>query len=219
MIKLGVLVSGGGTNLQAIIDAIASDALDARIELVVSSKPGVFGLKRAEDAGIQTLALSPEDYADPLVADERIAQALLSAGSPESPGVDYVVMAGYMRMVHEPLLSAFPERIINIHPALLPSFKGAHGIEEAFNYGVKITGVSVHLANENYDEGAIIAQCPVFVSEEDTLESLEAKIHEVEHKLYPKVLQLFAEDRVHIEKVGERYVAKILGENPPLVTA
>ncbi|MBR2521844.1 MAG: phosphoribosylglycinamide formyltransferase [Coriobacteriales bacterium] len=183
MIRLGVLISGSGTNLQAMIDAIAAGELDAKIELVVSSRESAYGLKRAEAAGIPTLALRPEDYADREAADRRIAKALLAAGC------EYVAMAGYMRMVTEPLLSAFPNRIINIHPALLPSFKGAHGIADAFEYGVKVTGVTVHIANEEYDCGPILAQRAVEVADDDTLESLEEKIHAVEHELYPQVLQ------------------------------
>ena len=150
-IKLGVLISGSGTNLQALIDAIAAGKLDASIELVVSSRPSAYGLKRAEAAGIQTLTLSKEIYADPIVADEVIATELRRAG------VDYVLMAGYMRMVHDPILASFPNRVVNIHPALLPSFKGAHAIQDAFDYGVKVTGVMVHFANSDYDCGPIIA--------------------------------------------------------------
>ncbi len=200
MIKLGVLISGGGTNLQALIDAISTGSLSASIELVVSSKSSAYGLKRAEAAGISVLALSKEDYTNPLAADEYIAQALLDAQ------VDYVVMAGYMRMVRAPLLKAFPNRIINIHPALLPSFVGAHGIADAFAYGVKLTGVTVHFANEDYDKGPIIAQQAVTIEENDTLESLEEKMHAVEHELYPRVLQLLAQDRVTVDKAGRVHI-------------
>ncbi|MCH3949058.1 MAG: phosphoribosylglycinamide formyltransferase [Olsenella sp.] len=195
-IKLGVLISGSGTNLQALIDAIAAGKLDATIELVVSSRPSAYGLKRAEAAGIQTLTLSKEIYADPMVADEVIATELRRAG------VDYVLMAGYMRMVHDPILASFPNRVVNIHPALLPSFKGAHAIQDAFDYGVKVTGVTVHFANSDYDRGPIIAQRPVEVEEGWTVDQLEARIHEVEHQLYPHVAQLLAEGRVHVREDG-----------------
>lgn len=192
-IKLGVLISGSGTNLQAIIDRIADGSLDASIELVVSSRPSAFGLKRAAEAGIETLSMSRELYAtDPLVADQVIATELVQRG------VDYVVMAGYMRMVHAPLLEAFPNRILNLHPALLPAFKGAHAIEDAWTRGVKVTGVTVHFANADYDCGPIIAQRAVTVDEGMTLDALEARIHEVEHELYPEVLQLVSEDRVQV---------------------
>ena len=197
MIKLGVLISGSGTNLQALIDAIADGSLDACIELVVSSRADAYGLKRAEAAGISSLAFSKEDYSDPLAADERISKAMQNAG------VDYVVMAGYMRMVREPLLSAFPHRIVNLHPALLPSFVGAHAIDDAFDYGVKVTGITIHFANEDYDKGPIIAQQAIVVGEEDTLESLEEKIHDVEHALYPQVLQWISEGRVSVDDSGK----------------
>ena len=195
-IKLGVLISGSGTNLQALIDAIAAGKLDATIELVVSSRPSAYGLKRAEAAGIQPLTLSKEIYADPMVADAVIATELRRAG------VDYVLMAGYMRMVHDPILASFPNRVVNIHPALLPSFKGAHAIQDAFDYGVKVTGVTVHFANSDYDCGPIIAQRPVEVEEGWTVDQLEARIHEVEHEIYPHVAQLLAEGRVHVREDG-----------------
>ena len=192
-LKLGVLISGSGTNLQALIDRIDNGSLDATIELVVSSRPSAQGLKRAEAAGIQTLTLSKEIYADPLTADMVIASEL------KRMGVDYVVMAGYMRKVGMALLEAFPNRVLNIHPALLPSFRGAHAIQDAYDYGVKVTGVTVHLANFDYDRGPIIAQEPVFEQEGWSVDELEAAIHEVEHRLYPRVIQAIAEGRMHVE--------------------
>lgn len=192
-IKLGVLLSGSGTNLQAIIDAIDAGKLDATIELVVSSRPDAYGLKRAEAAGLQTLTLSKETYEDSFVADMVIATEL------KRYNVDYVVMAGYMRKVGVPILNTFPNRVLNLHPALLPSFRGAHAIQDAYEYGVKVTGVTVHLANADYDRGPIIAQRPVVVEEGWTVDQLEEAIHQVEHQLYPEVLQLFAQDKVHVE--------------------
>ncbi|WP_311139613.1 phosphoribosylglycinamide formyltransferase [Lancefieldella parvula] len=192
-IKLGVLLSGSGTNLQAIIDAIQAGKLDATIELVVSSRPSAYGLKRAEAAGLQTLTLSKETYEDSFVADMVIATEF------KRYDVDYVVMAGYMRKVGAPILESFPNRVLNLHPALLPSFRGAHAIQDAYEYGVKVTGVTVHLANADYDCGPIIAQRPVVVEEGWTVDQLEEAIHQVEHQLYPEVLQLFAQDRVHVE--------------------
>ncbi len=192
-IKLGVLLSGSGTNLQAIIDAIQAGTLDATIELVVSSRPSAYGLKRAEAAGLQTLTLSKETYEDSFVADMVIATEL------KRYNVDYVVMAGYMRKVGVPILNTFPDRVLNLHPALLPSFRGAHAIQDAYEYGVKVTGVTVHLANADYDRGPIIAQRPVVVEEDWTVDQLEEAIHQVEHQLYPEVLQFFSQDRVHVE--------------------
>lgn len=200
-IKLGVLLSGSGTNLQAIIDAIQAGTLDATIELVVSSRPSAYGLKRAEAAGLQTLTLSKETYEDSFVADMVIATEL------KRYNVDYVVMAGYMRKVGVPILNTFPNRVLNLHPALLPSFRGAHAIQDAYEYGVKVTGVTVHLANADYDRGPIIAQRPVVVEEGWTVDQLEEAIHQVEHQLYPEVLQLFAQDKVHVESQKVRIKA------------
>lgn len=197
-LKIGVLLSGSGTNLQAIIDRIAAGKLNATIELVVSSRPSAYGLKRAEAVGIQTLTLSKEIYADPMVADEVIATEL------KHHGVEYVIMAGYMRMVHAPILASFPNRVVNLHPALLPSFKGAHAIQDAYDYGVKVTGVTVHFADDKYDCGPIIAQRALPIEEGWTVDELETHIHEIEHKLYPDVIQLLAEDRVHV--VGRKVV-------------
>ncbi len=191
-LKIGVLISGSGTNLQALIDRIADGSLSATIELVVSSRPSAFGLKRAEEAGIQTLTLSKEIYADPIAADEVIAHELLAHG------VEYVIMAGYMRMVRAPLLASFPNRIVNLHPALLPSFPGAHAIDDAYRRGVKVTGVTVHFANAAYDAGPIIAQRALPVEEGWDVEELEAHIHEIEHELYPQVVQLLADGRVQV---------------------
>ena len=195
-IKLGVLLSGSGTNLQAIIDRINEGTLDATIELVVSSRPSAYGLKRAEAAGLQTMTLSKEIYADPILADEVIATEL------KMHDVDYVIMAGYMRMVHTPLLATFPNRVVNLHPALLPSFKGAHAIQEAYDYGVKVTGVTVHFADDKYDCGPIIAQQALAIEEGWTVEELEEHIHEIEHQLYPDTIQLLAEGRVSVREDG-----------------
>ncbi len=161
--------------------------------MVISSKPDAFGLKRAHDAGIKTIGLTREVYIDQNAADELIAEEMLNAGA------EYIVMAGYMRMVTAPILDAFEDKVINIHPALLPAFPGAHGIEDAYNAGVKIAGVTVHFANAIYDEGPIIAQAALEVGEADSLEALEERIHAIEHDLYPKTLQLIAEGRVAID--------------------
>lgn len=190
-LKIGVLLSGSGTNLQAIIDEVAA-GLPVEIVKVVSSRPDAYGIERAKAAGIPVLVLNRTIYADRDAADQLIVDELKAAGA------EYVVMAGYMRMVTPVMLDAFPDRVVNLHPALLPSFKGAHAIDDAYNAGVKVTGVTVHLANEEYDKGPIIAQEPVVVAEDDTLDDLEAKIHAVEHVLYPRVLRLIAEGRMSV---------------------
>jgi len=192
-LKIGVLISGSGSNLQAIIDRIAKDSLNAKIVLVVSSRPDAYGLERASKAGIPTLALNREVYKDVQAANKRIADALKEAGA------EYVIMAGYMRKLTNEVLQAYPDKVVNLHPALLPSFKGAHAIEDAFNFGVKVTGITVHFANEDYDKGPIIAQRAVEVREDDTLDSLEARIHEAEHELYPEVISWLAAGRVYID--------------------
>ena len=202
MLKIGVLVSGSGTNLQAFIDEIATGKLDAQIVLVVSSRPDAYGIQRAEAAGIPTMVMNKTMYVDPEAADAKIAAALQEAGA------EYVFMAGYMRMVTSVLLKAYPNRVVNLHPALLPSFKGAHGIQDAFDAGVKYTGVTVHFANAEYDKGPIIAQEPVQVLESDTLDTLETRIHEVEHRLYPAAAQLIAQGRVSVGNDGKVHISE-----------
>ncbi|MDO4890382.1 MAG: phosphoribosylglycinamide formyltransferase, partial [Coriobacteriaceae bacterium] len=135
-LKIGVLISGSGTNLQAIIDAIAAGKVNAQIVKVLSSRPDAYGLKRAEEAGIPTVALNRDVYKNAGAANKMIADEMLEAGA------EYLVMAGYMRMVGAAVLDAFPDRVVNLHPALLPSFVGAHAIQDAFDAGVKVTGVT-----------------------------------------------------------------------------
>ena len=188
-LKIGVLLSGSGTNLQAIIDAAAA-GLPVDIVTAVSSRPDAYGIERAQAAGIPVTVLNRDVYADPEAADALIARTLHAAGA------EYVVMAGYMRKLTPVMLDAFPDRVLNLHPALLPSFKGAHAIADAYAAGVKVTGVTVHLANEDYDKGPIVAQEPVRVEEGWSLDDLEAAIHEVEHRLYPEVLRIIAEGRM-----------------------
>ena len=195
-LKVGVLISGSGTNLQAIIDA-QQEGLPIDVVHVVSSRPDAYGIERAKAAGIPVLVLNQQLYADPRAADEMIAATL------KASGVEYVVMAGYMRMVTGVMLDAFPNRIVNLHPALLPSFVGAHAIQDAFDAGVKVTGVTVHFANAEYDKGPIIAQRAVAVREDVTVDTLEARIHEVEHEMYPQVLGWLADGRVQVLENGK----------------
>lgn len=192
-LKIGVLISGSGTNLQAIIDAIAEEGLPVEIVHVISSRPDAYGIQRAQEAGLPVTILNGDVYADPIQADQRIVDAM------RNDGAEYLVMAGYMRKLTPVVLNAFPDRVLNLHPALLPSFKGAHAIQDAWDAGVKITGVTVHLANEDYDKGPIVAQRAVTVLENDTIDSLEERIHEVEHALYPEVLRAYADGRVSMD--------------------
>ena len=193
-LKIGVLLSGSGTNLQAIIDAIGNDGLPVCIVHVVSSRPDAYGIERAKAAGIPVTVLDRTVYADPEAADALIVSKMDEAGA------EYLVMAGYMRKLTPIVLEAFPDHVLNLHPALLPSFKGAHAIQDAYDAGVKVTGVTVHFANEDYDKGPIVAQRAVPVAETDTLDDVEANIHAVEHVLYPQVLRALAEGRVTIDE-------------------
>ena len=186
MLKLGILISGAGSNLQAIIDAITDGRLDARIQVVISNRADAYGLKRAQAAGIKAVSLKPSSFTgtdDPTHCYNDALRRIL-----QSYCVDWVVMAGYMKLLGPEVLDAFPAHVINLHPALLPAFPGAHAIEEAFTAGVPVTGVTVHLANERFDDGPILAQTEVPVLADDTLEALEARIHKAEHLLLPQVL-------------------------------
>lgn len=191
-LKIGVLLSGSGTNLKAMIDAIRDEGMPVDIVRVVSSRPDAYGIERALAAGIPVTVMNRAMYEDPEAADEHIVDALKAAGA------EYVVMAGYMRKVTPVMLDAFPDRVLNLHPALLPSFVGAHAIDDAYNAGVKVTGVTVHLANEEYDKGPIVAQEPVRIEEGMTLDELEGATHAVEHVLYPRVIRQIAEGRMSI---------------------
>lgn len=192
-IRLGVLISGSGTNLQAIIDATESARLDAEVAVVISNHASARGLQRASNHGLPAVYLDRGNYESNQEFNAAIRDTL------REHLVDVVVMAGYMRLLGKEVLDAYPMRVVNIHPALLPSFAGASGIKDAFEYGVKVTGVTVHFASEVFDEGPIIAQECIAIDEGDTLEQIEARIHEVEHRLYPQVLQLIAEERVSVE--------------------
>ncbi len=192
-LRLGVLISGSGSNLQALMDASAEGRLSAEIACVISDKEAAYGLERARKAGVPAVWVDRAACPTMREYDLRILEVL------RRHEVDTVVMAGYMRLLGTEVLDSFPMRVLNIHPALLPSFAGANGIRDALEHGVKVTGVTVHFANEVFDEGPIIAQEAVRVDEGETLASLEAKMHEVEHRLYPQALQWLAEGRVRVE--------------------
>jgi len=213
MISLGVLVSGGGTNLQAILDAMAARTLDARIEVVLSNVPGAGALARAERAGIPTVLLDHRAYADRPAFDAAIVREL------RARGVDYVVLAGFMRLLTPTLLDAFPMRVINVHPALLPAFPGVNAQAQAFRYGVRIAGCTVHFVDAGTDTGPIIAQAVVPVLDDDDEHALKERILVQEHALLPKVLQWCAEGRVRVEapSAGGRARVRVSGASTALL--
>ena len=192
MKRIAVFASGEGSNFEAIAAACERGAIAAEVALVVCDRPGARVTERAAARGIACFAFAPKEYASKADYEREIVARL------DAAGVDLVCLAGYMRILSEVLLGAYGGRIVNIHPSLLPAFKGAHAIQDAWTRGVKVTGVTVHFANADYDCGPIIAQQAVTVEEGMSLDALEARIHEVEHVLYPQTLQLLAEGRVHV---------------------
>lgn len=189
-LRLGVLASGVGSNFQAIIDAIAAQRLDAEVALLLTNNPTAKAIARAEEFGIPAVVEDHRLTKDRQAYGEKLALHLQQAG------VDLVVLAGFLRILPETFLRAFPTKTINIHPALLPAFPGLDVIEKAFNQGCKVTGVTVHFVDAGVDTGPIIAQRSVPILEMDTLETLKTKIHACEHEIYPEVIQWFAEERV-----------------------
>ncbi|WP_078550256.1 phosphoribosylglycinamide formyltransferase [Litchfieldia alkalitelluris] len=186
MIKLAVFASGSGSNFQAILDAVKAGMLDAEISLLVCDKPGAKVIERAAAAGINQFVFSAKDYASKSHFEAEIV------GQLQARKIDLVVLAGYMRLVGDTLLSSFPSQIINIHPSLLPAFPGRDAIGQAFRAGVSVTGVTIHYVDEGMDTGPIIAQREVPVAAGDQLSDVERKIHEIEHLFYPEVLQKLA---------------------------
>ncbi len=200
MLHIAILASGNGSNLQAIIDAIESHKLDAKIQCVLSDRKSAFALERAKKHNIPAYFINPKDYPSREQHENALAQKL------EEHQVELIVLAGYMRLLTSNFVQIFQGKIINIHPALLPSFPGAHGIEDAFKYGVKITGVTIHFVDDGVDTGPIIVQVPVEIKNTDTLETLAQHIHDQEHRLYPQVIQLFAQGRIHLD--GRKVIIK-----------
>ncbi len=192
MLRIAVLASGKGTNFQALQDACASGYVDAEIVCVLTNKRGAGVVERAERAGVETIVL-PHKGRDTQEVDEDIVAEF------ERRGVGLACNAGYMRIRGRTYCKAFEGRAMNIHPALLPAFPGAHPIADAWEWGVKTSGVTVHFATEDLDMGPIILQRSVDIAPDDTIESFERKIHLVEYALYPKAVRLFAEGRLRIE--------------------
>ncbi|OGW84906.1 MAG: phosphoribosylglycinamide formyltransferase [Omnitrophica bacterium RIFCSPLOWO2_01_FULL_45_10] len=191
--NIAVLCSGNGTNLQAIIEAVKTGFIPAKIALVVSDNGGAYALTRAKNAGIETLVLNPKDYPVREAFDKEVIKNL------SKKEVGLVVLAGFMRLLSPYFINEYRNRIMNIHPALLPSFKGTRGVKDALEYGVKITGPTVHFVDDKLDHGPIILQSAVEVKDDDTEETLLGRIHQEEHKIYPQAIKLFVEGRVKIE--------------------
>ncbi|MDD5623005.1 MAG: phosphoribosylglycinamide formyltransferase [Actinomycetota bacterium] len=201
--RIAVFASGYGSNLQAIIDYNKNNGLNGEIALVFSNNKNAYALSRANKNNIRSVILDPSDYGTREEFDKSIIELL------EGERIDLVVLAGYMFLVSPEFVRKFKNRILNIHPALLPSFKGTHGIKDAYEYGVKVTGATVHFVDEGLDSGPIIVQKAVDISQDESMEDLEEKIHRVEHEIYPLAVKYFCEDRLKIE--GRK--VKILNKN------
>jgi phosphoribosylglycinamide formyltransferase-1 len=193
MINIGVLVSGRGTNLQAIIEAIEEGKIEGKIKIVISDNLDAYALKRAEQYNIETQYINHKEFKNREDYDKKIVETL------ENKEVELVVLAGYMRILSSYFIKAYKNKIINIHPALLPSFPGLQAQKQAVEYGVKISGCTVHFVDEGMDSGPIILQSAVEVSEDDTEESLAERILKEEHQIYSQAIQLFSQGRLIIK--------------------
>jgi phosphoribosylglycinamide formyltransferase-1 len=181
---LGVLISGRGSNMQAILAAIADGRLDARVGIVISNRADAAGLERARAAGIETLVLPHKEYASREEYDAALVSAL------RGRGVTLVCLAGFMRLLSASFVAAFPNRILNIHPSLLPAFPGVDAQRQALAHGVQISGATVHLVTPELDAGPIVLQAAVPVRPDDSVESLSARILEQEHRIYPEAIEI-----------------------------
>lgn len=189
-LKIAILASGSGSNAQAMIDKARQGILDVDIRLVVSNRPGAGVLERAKKAGIPATLIDHGDFADRAAHEAQLIEKIRQSGA------EYVALAGYMRLLTPLFLEAFQGRVLNLHPALLPSFPGTNGGKDALDYGVKLTGCSVHFVEEDMDAGPLIIQAAVPVSAGEELETLMQRIHALEHRIYPQALQWLAEGRI-----------------------
>lgn len=196
--RIGVLISGRGSNLQAIIDAVADGRLDATIAVVISNRASAAGLVRAQDAGIETLVLDHKAYAARADYDRVLASEL------RARGVSLVCLAGFMRLLGPDFIAAFPNAILNIHPSLLPSFAGLHAQRQALEHGVKVSGATVHVVNAELDAGPIVLQSAVPVRDDDTEDTLAARILVEEHQIYPEAIAIVLDGRWRLD--GRRFL-------------
>ncbi|HEX2128662.1 MAG TPA: phosphoribosylglycinamide formyltransferase [Solirubrobacterales bacterium] len=197
-LRIAVLASGSGTNLQAILDGL--HGRDVEVVGVVSDKPEARALERAGEAGVETAAFPGSDFASREARDGAIGSWL------EERDVELVVLAGYMQLLSPPFIARFRNRIVNVHPALLPAFPGLDAIGQALDYGVRVTGVTVHFVDEGVDSGPVVMQEAVPVPEDRDRAALEEAIHAAEHRIYPKAIRLIAAGRVHIDEANPRLV-------------
>ena len=214
MLTIGVLASGRGSNFQSIIDNINSGYIKAKIAVLITDNPKAYAIERAKNNNIEAIIISPKDFPDKDSYYSHIAEML------KSKGVELVALAGFMRVVGKPLIRAFQNKIMNIHPALLPSFPGLHGQKQAVDYGAKISGCTVHFVDEGVDRGPIIIQAAVPVYDDDTEDSLSERILRQEHRIFPLAIKLFSEGKITIE--GKKVIIKSKKEdaviiNPPLL--
>ncbi|MDA2953022.1 MAG: phosphoribosylglycinamide formyltransferase [Actinomycetota bacterium] len=201
MMRVVVMVSGNGSNLQALIDNVhRNPKVDAEIVLVVCSKDGARALERAEDAGIPTSVVALDDPARREDRDARL-NGVISRMEP-----DLIVMAGWMSIVTGVFLNRFPDMVINLHPSLLPSFPGLRAIEQALEWGVRLTGVTVHIAEEAVDSGPPVLQEPVPVRADDTVDTLSARVHDAEHRVLTRAVVLYSEGRVRRDAADPRHM-------------
>ncbi|MBT1071638.1 phosphoribosylglycinamide formyltransferase [Pelotalea chapellei] len=191
-LKLAVLVSGNGSNLQAIIDAIEAGSINARITCVVSNNPDAFALKRAIKHGVTTVIHQNQNFSNRREYDSALVQIL------KDHEVELVILAGFMRLLSEIMVNAFPHAIVNIHPALLPAFPGLHAQKQALDYGVRYSGCTVHLVDCGTDTGPIILQAVVPIEHNDTEETLSARIQREEHRCFPEAIRLFADGKIQV---------------------
>ncbi|PLX45883.1 MAG: phosphoribosylglycinamide formyltransferase [Deltaproteobacteria bacterium] len=199
-LKIGAIASGGGSNLQSILDACNEGRIDGEVVVVLSDNHDAFALERAKKAGIPAVVVALDPREGREEHDRKVVAAL------KEHGADTVALAGYMLMVTKVLLDAFPQRVINIHPALLPSFPGLHVQQAAIDYGAKFSGCTVHFVDEGMDSGPIVIQAVVPIRDDDTAQTLGARILREEHRIYPQALQYLAEGRLEIS--GRRVLLK-----------
>lgn len=195
--RVAILASGNGGNFEVIAQQFQAGLLNGDLAFVFSDHRDAYVLKRAKRLNVAAYSFEVKEFADKKAYEEALLALL------EKEQIDLIVLAGYMRIIGKTLLSHFANRIVNIHPSLLPSFPGLHGIKDAYEYGVKITGVTIHWVDDGVDTGPIIAQEPIVILPDDSLESLEAKIHQVEHRLYPNVLRKILNENNPFQQKGE----------------